>query len=155
MLIIRIAKQVTSRTSWLAFYFLEIPTNSLWLGSGVPWRHPCPSSHNTLNTLNCNFDFTTCEYINHQTGLGYRPITDGSMGNRPIHPLTFHQVAVSILLRRATVATCVGTLVFLTLIQTVQSKSSYLWERSRGDIPYFFENQPIILIKQNLLHANI
>jgi len=26
---------------------------------------------------------------------------------------------------------------------------------SHADAPYSFENQPIILIKQNLLHANI
>jgi hypothetical protein len=72
--------------------------------------------HRTTHLI-VNFEFTTCEYIDHQTGLGTRPVTDGSMGNPPIHPLTFSLEVPTLFLRTATVGTFRVTSTFLTLNQ--------------------------------------
>jgi hypothetical protein len=76
-----------------------------------------PRACHRTTQLIVNFEFTTCEYIDHQTGLGYHPITDGSMGNPPIHPLTFSLEVPTFFLRTATVGTCQVIPTFLTLNQ--------------------------------------
>ena len=101
-----------------------------------------PRARHRTTHLIVNFEFTTCEYIDHQTGLGTRPVTDGSTGNPPIHPLTFSLEVPTLFLRTATV-------VPFELLQHFS-----LWIKSSSTCLFFHENG-VVLVAPTLSKTNL
>ena len=99
-------------------------------------------------------DFTTCEYIDRQTGLGYHPITDGFMGNPPVHLLTFSQEIPILFLRTATVGTCRIAPIFLTLNHTgpFMTSPQKQWRHAAPPTP---SSTNLLIQLKNIYHMRI